>query len=95
VGWSEEGGLLGAELACGILHTLPKTSRRTCGKDRLTSLEVVQESEMVRTSEGVGQLLETRADGSMAVKLDWGLGPGVQVVGQFASKNVEPIAAGN
>jgi hypothetical protein len=92
MGWSEEGGLLGAELACGILHVVPKTCRRTCGKDRATSNEVVQESELVRTSEGVGQLLQTHRDGSVEVRLDWGLGPNVKIIGQFAAKNVEPVA---
>jgi hypothetical protein len=92
LGWSEEGGLLGAELANGILHRVPQSCRRTSGKDKLTAgQQTAAESEVVRTPEGLGQLVETLADGSSVVKLDWGLGPNVNVVGQFVAKHVEPV----
>jgi GRASP55/65 PDZ-like domain len=91
LGWSEEGGLLGAELASGILHRIPQSCRRTSGKDRLTFGD---HSQVVRTPEGVGHLVETLPDESALVRLDWGLGPDVQITGQFAPKNVEVLGEG-
>ena len=92
LGWSEEGGLLGAELANGILHRLPANCRRTCGKDRLTASEFgLLRNETVRTPEGVGELLQTLPDGSSLVRLDWGFGPDVHITGTFSAKNVEVL----
>ena len=92
LGWSENGGLLGAELASGILHRISQSCRRTSGKDRSTAREQsFAKSDTVRTPEGVGELIESHSDGSSTVKLDWGLGQDVHVIGRFAAKNVDVI----
>jgi hypothetical protein len=92
--WSESEGLLGAELANGILHRLPQSCRRTSGKDRATASEQsLAQRDTVRTSEGLGELLETHPDGSSTVKLDWGLGNDVTVIGKFIAKNVDTVGA--
>lgn len=94
-GWSEEGGLLGAELANGILHRVPHACRRTSGKDRFTANEVKQVAKQkVKTPDGFGELVDVMDDGSSTVKLDWGLSPNVNIIGLYESRNIEPAAAG-
>ena len=93
-GWSPYGGLLGAELAHGILHRVPASGRRTVGRDRETAGEQsISQSDIVRTPEGLGELLVRHSDGSATVRLDWGLGNDCQVIGKFAAKHVDFVAS--
>lgn len=92
IGWSEDGGILGAELANGILHQIPHVNRRTCGKDMITAGEAnVEANERVMTPEGMGEIVERLPDGASVVRLDWGLGRDVSVTGIFIHRNIESV----
>lgn len=95
------GELLGADLACGILHRIPHHLRRSNGKNRdvkgggLGADDSIFKS--VRTPEGNGQIIEKliEEDGeeedkkvSYIVKLDWN-NEHLLVTGKFVARNVE------